>query len=139
VADGSSEIDGSHIVTNRKLGALGETVAVRHLEKKGYTIRDRNWHSSRGELDLVALDGQTVVVVEVKTRAGRSYGLPEEAITPVKRRRLLRTAWMYLEHNGLLESDWRVDVIAIEINASGGVGRVDHYQNVVDDDPQALV
>ena len=61
--------------------------------------------------------------------------LPEEALTPRKRRHLLRTAWMYLATNGLLDSDWRVDLIAIEITRGGAIGRVDHYQSVVDDDP----
>lgn len=125
-------------MSNRQLGAWGEAIAVRHLEKKGYSIRDRNWHSSRGELDLVAQDGQTVVIVEVKTRAGRGYGLPEEAITPVKRRRLLRTAWIYMDRHGLMESDWRVDVIAIEGSPRSGLDRIEHYQNVLDADPDML-
>lgn len=123
---------------NRVLGALGEAIAVRHLEGKGYRIRDRNWHVAQGELDVVAQDGDTVVVVEVKTRSGKAFGLPEEGVTRGKRRRLLRAAWSYLEHNGLLESNWRVDVIAIEVTPDGAIGRVDHYQNIIDDDPDAL-
>lgn len=129
--------DRSVLVNNRELGFLGEAIAARHLESKGYRIRDRNWHAEHGELDLVAQDGETVVVVEVKTRSGRAFGLPEEALTPKKQRHLLRTAWTYLERNGLLESNWRVDLIAIEVAPSGAIGRVDHYQNVVDDDPEA--
>jgi len=124
-------------VNNRELGARGEAIALRHLEAKGYRIRQRNWHAAGGELDLVAQDGDTIVIVEVKTRSGRSYGLPEDAMTQTKRRRLLRAAWTYLEQNNLLESTWRVDVIAIEVARGGAIGRVDHYQNVVEDDPEA--
>jgi putative endonuclease len=124
-------------VNNRKLGRRGETIAVRHLEGKGYSILERNWHAAGGELDLVAQDGETVVIVEVKTRSGRSYGLPEDAMTQTKRRRLLRTAWTYLQQNDLLESAWRVDLIAIEISREGALERVEHYQNIVEDDPEA--
>jgi putative endonuclease len=124
-------------VSNREVGARGEAIAVRHLEDKGYRIRERNWHAAGGELDLVAQDGETIVIVEVKTRSGRAFGLPEEAMTLTKRRRLLHTAWTYLQQNNLLESAWRVDLIAIEISRGGAIGRVDHYQNVVEDDPEA--
>jgi putative endonuclease len=137
MANGCAKIDRSFLLSNRRLGARGEAIAVRHLEGKGYQIRDRNWHAASGELDLVAQDGDTVVVVEVKTRSGRAYGLPEEAVTQGKRRRLLRTAWAYMEQKGLLESDWRIDVIAIEVAPWGSIRRVDHYQNIVDDDPEA--
>jgi putative endonuclease len=129
--------DRSVLVKNRQLGSRGEAIAVRHLESKGYRIRDRNWHADHGELDLVAQDGDTVVVVEVKTRSGRTFGLPEEALTPRKQRHLLRTAWTYLERSGLLESNWRIDLIAIEVSPGGAIERVDHYKNVVDDDPEA--
>lgn len=124
-------------MSNRELGQQGEAIAVRHLEGKGYRIRDRNWHAAHGELDLVAQDGDTIVIVEVKTRSGGAYGRPEDALTQTKRRRLLRTAWAYLEQNGLLDADWRVDVIAIETSRGGAIGRVDHYENVVEDDPEA--
>jgi putative endonuclease len=124
-------------VNNRELGKRGEAIALRHLETKGYRILEHNWHTSGGELDLVAQDGDVIVIVEVKTRSGRSYGLPEEAMTQTKRRRLLRAAWTYLEQNQLLESTWRVDVIAIEVSRGGAIGRVDHYQNVVEDDAEA--
>ena len=125
-------------MSNRSLGAWGEAVAVRHLKKKGYSIRERNWHTARGELDLVAEDGETIVIVEVKTRATQTFGPPEEAITPAKRRSLLRTAWIYMERNGLMESDWRVDVIAIEGSPRGGLERIEHYQNVLEAEPGVL-
>jgi putative endonuclease len=124
-------------VKTREIGARGEAIALRHLESRGYQILEQNWHVAGGELDLVAKEGDTIVIVEVKTRSGGRYGTPEEAMTPTKRRRLLRAAWTYLERKGLLESSWRVDVIAIEVRRGGGVRRVDHYQNVLEDDPEA--
>lgn len=124
-------------MNRRELGERGEAIAIRHLERKGYRILERNWHTARGELDLVAMDGGTVVVVEVKTRSGRTFGLPEDAMTHTKRRRLLRAAWSYLEQHGLLDADWRVDLIAVELGRDGAIGRLDHYLNVVADDPEA--
>jgi putative endonuclease len=122
---------------SRGIGLTGEHIAAQLLESKGYKIFERNWHAAGGELDLVAQDGDTIVVVEVKTRSGRGFGLPEDAMTQTKRRRLLHTAWTYLEQNNLLDAAWRVDVIAVEIGRGGAIERVEHYQNVVEDDPEA--
>ncbi len=66
----------------QRLGRWGEGVAATHLEAHGYTILARNWRCAAGEIDLVARDGETLVFVEVKTRRGRAYGAPEEALTP---------------------------------------------------------
>ena len=73
----------------QKLGQWGEKVAAHHLEAKGYEIVARNWRCREGEIDLVARAGAEYVFVEVKTRRGRSQGLPEEALTPRKSKKLL--------------------------------------------------
>ena len=79
------------------LGRSGEDLAVDHLEAQGYTILDRNWRCSIGEVDIVAREGATTVVVEVKTRSGSGFGHPLEAITPVKLARLRRLAAAWWE------------------------------------------
>jgi putative endonuclease len=122
-------------MTRRELGAWGEGLALRHLEAKGYHILARNWRTARGELDLVARDGDTIVFVEVKTRTSRAYGWPEEAFTRTKGRRLQRAAWSYLETNDLLDAAWRVDLVAIDRAPSGALRRLEHYVDVVDGDP----
>lgn len=79
------------------LGAAGETLAARWYQQRGYEVLDRNWRCPEGELDLVLLarDG-AVVFSEVKVRSSARFGLPVEAVTPEKQRRLRRLAVQYL-------------------------------------------
>ena len=114
----------------RKLGKWGEKVAVVHLEAKGYEILERNWRCSRGEIDLIARAGQELVFVEVKTRRGRNLGTPEEGMTPHKARKLFEVAQIYLSDNDL-EEDWRVDLVAVELDQGGKLLRCEHIPNAV--------
>ncbi len=135
MAAAMAESGGSAELNRSQTAAWGEQVAREALEDRGYQIRHTNWHARWGELDLVAEDDGVIVMVEVKTRSSRSYGLPEEALTASKQRRLQRTAWAYLEAEGLLDRDWRIDVIAIERDADGSLARFDHHISAVDSDP----
>ena len=74
------------------LGAWGEEKAARFLMDQGYHIIQRNYHSRYGEIDLIAEDEEYLIFVEVKLRRSVSHGLPEEAVTPVKREKLRLTA-----------------------------------------------
>lgn len=107
-----------------KTGILGEQLACDHLASHGYEIVDRNWRCARGEIDIVARDGACWAFVEVKTRRGRSAGLPEDAITPRKVARLMELAQTYLAEHALDGVDWRIDVAAVEVDARGAVGRL---------------
>ncbi|MFI9275336.1 YraN family protein [Kitasatospora sp. NPDC052896] len=89
------------------LGRYGEEVAARRLGLDGLQVLERNWRCSDGELDIVALDGETVAVCEVKTRSERGFQQPPEAIGPAKAERLRRLAQRWLSerwplHFGLL-------------------------------------
>ncbi len=116
---------------NRLLGEKGERAAAEHLSARGYTILARNLRTASGELDLVAQAGEFLVFVEVKTRRGRSHGLPEEAITPRKKKHLLGSAQHYLQENGLMESPWRIDVVAIEYSRAGTLEQIEVFENAV--------
>jgi putative endonuclease len=83
-------------------------------------------------VDLVAQDGETIVFVEVKTRTSKEFGWPEESVTASKRRRLQRVALAYLVDQGLSDVIWRIDVVAVDRNRSGGVERLEHYIDAVD-------
>ena len=114
----------------KQLGAWGEGVAATHLEAEGYRIVARNWRCRQGEIDLIAQAGATLVFVEVKTRRGRSMGSPEEALTPRKSRKLIQLAQLYLaEHD--LDVDWRIDLVAVELDTSGKLLRCEHIPNAV--------
>ena len=71
----------------RALGARGEDAAVAYLERIGMTVAERNWRCPAGEIDIVALDGTTIVLCEVKTRRTASKGTAEESVTLAKQRR----------------------------------------------------
>ena len=86
------------------------------LRVKGYRIEERNWRCGAGELDIVARDGATVVFVEVKARANRSAGSPEEAVDARKQRRLVLLAQTYLASRRLDDVPCRFDVITVERN-----------------------
>lgn len=95
------------------LGRRGEDAAARHLEANGYRILHRRWRARCGEIDLVALDGETLVFVEVKARSGTAAGLPGEAVGPLKQRRLARVADVYLLGHEGEERECRFDVVEV--------------------------
>ena len=76
------------MAAHNELGRWGEDLAAAFLEEKGYELIERDWKSGHHDLDIVAKDGSTLVIVEVKTRRNRLYGNPEEAIDYRKRRRV---------------------------------------------------
>ena len=110
-----------------ELGRRGEDEAVRYLEQRGLVVLSRNWRCRDGELDVVAVDGDRLVVCEVKTRSGTRFGEPAEAVTPrkVARIRRLTQAWLAAHHVPWVEV--RYDVLAVLIEPGAPV-RVHHYQ-----------
>jgi putative endonuclease len=116
--------------SRRGLGQRGEDLAARHLAAKGYQIVTRNWRCEVGELDLVARDGDALVFVEVRTRRGGSLGSPEESVTPAKQARLILLAEAYVQAHDWL-ADWRIDVVAVEMDRRGRLLRVEQYENAV--------
>ncbi|MFI7134194.1 YraN family protein [Nonomuraea sp. NPDC050153] len=99
---------------DQDLGKQGEQVAVTYLEAKGMKIIDRNWRCRHGEIDIIAEDGPTLVVIEVKTRSGRSHGTALESVSSVKLARLRMLAAKWLAAQPRTFGAVRVDVIALE-------------------------
>jgi putative endonuclease len=97
----------------KPLGRRGEEAAARYLRRLGYKILARSDRLQPGELDLVAIEGRTIVFVEVKTRQSADAGHPSEAVDADKQRRLTRLAVTFLKRHGLLEYSARFDVIAV--------------------------
>ena len=101
---------------NLELGMRGEDVACLFLERRGLEILERNWRCKSGEADIIALDTDALVFVEVKTRSSESNGLPEEAVTPEKRRRYEEIALAYLRNfRDFSCITVRFDVVAITL------------------------
>ena len=97
-----------------KTGALGEELACRYLETKGYSILERNWRSGHRELDLIAQRGPTLAIVEVKTRSAGSLLKARDSVSQRKQSLLIQAADHYVRTRGL-ELDVRYDIIAIDI------------------------
>ena len=98
----------------QELGKSGEDLAVAALERLGYAILARRYRTNHGEIDIIARDGDTLVFVEVKARAGDDCGTAAEAVTRHKQRRLASMASDYLARNDLSEVACRFDVVAID-------------------------
>lgn len=116
----------------RKLGRRGEQVAAAYLQRLGYTILERNWRCPLGEVDIVARDGDCLVFVEVRAWRPGQYGTPEASITPRKQSKMLEVAQSYLQAAGLDDVDWRIDVVAIEMDRVARVKRLNHIRNAVE-------
>ena len=110
-------------------GASGEHAAERYLTRMGYRIIARQHRNAGGELDLVAIDKDTVVFIEVKTRQGAEHGLPVDAITADKQRRLTRAALVFLKQRGWLDRRCRFDVVAVIWPEGTREPQITHYQN----------
>lgn len=115
-------------ILNKLLGNRGERAAAKYLKQQGYRILARQSRSRIGEIDLIALEGDTVVFVEVKTRTSQAAGHPMEAITYAKRRQLTRTALGWLKRNQLLDCRSRFDVVAITWQP-GSAPLIEHVRN----------
>lgn len=101
---------------NKALGAFGEDLAAKYLEDNGYKVLERNFGSRTGEIDIIALDGDTVVFIEVKTRTGERFGMPSEAVSFLKQKKLVKTALYYMQTRRLLDYMSRFDVIEIVVD-----------------------
>ncbi len=100
-------------VSTHQTGRQGEQVAVQHLRQLGMEIVEMNYRFGRGEIDIVARDGDVLVFCEVKARSGNQYGDPEYAITPKKQRQIRRVAEGYLFEHEIRQHRCRFDVVAI--------------------------
>jgi putative endonuclease len=115
------------------LGQTGERLAADKLALCGYRILERNFRCRLGEIDIVAEHEQDLVFVEVKTRRGIAYGLPEEAVTTRKFHTITRVAAYYMQHKlerpvGA-ERAWRIDVVAVQLSPGGRLEEIRIYQH----------
>ena len=112
-----------------EVGRRGEDCAADYLVSSGYTVLERNWRCSQGEIDLIVARGADIAFVEVKTRSGTGYGHPFEAITVAKLARLRRLAGAWCEQSGLRARQIRIDVIAVIVRP-GRLPELEHLEGV---------
>lgn len=102
---------------SRTAGKKGEDIACKFLKKDKYKILEKNFRVRQGEIDIIAEDRKGVLCfVEVKARSRSDYGLPEEAVTYSKQKKLLATAFIYLENKKIESKDMRFDIVSVDLN-----------------------
>ncbi len=120
----------------RDLGDFGERVAAAHLEAKGYRIRERNFRTREGEIDIIAERRGTLVFVEVRTRRGEAMGSALESVTQSKAERIVAVAQAYVQANEDCPADQRIDVIALSLAPDGRVLSLEHIEGAVEEGSQ---
>ncbi|SHG08815.1 YraN family protein [Streptoalloteichus hindustanus] len=113
--------------TTAQLGRQGEDMAAAHLEQQGFVVLSRNWRCPQGELDIVATDGDRVVICEVKTRAGPGWGKPVEVLTEAQRRRIRHATMAWLSTFRVPWCDLRFDLVGVTWPPDGPV-RLHHLE-----------
>ena len=111
-------------------GKLGEKIAADYLQKEGYKIIDQNFRTRFGEIDIIGRADGLLIFIEVKTRVGRNWGLPQEAVNFKKQNRIIRSAFIYMREKHLRES-FRIDVVAIQLNRQGETQDIELIRNAV--------
>lgn len=114
-------------VTGPPLGRQGEAAAARELRRAGMEILEVGFRSRLGEIDLIAREGETIVFVEVKARAGLGFGRPAESVTRAKRERMARVAQVYLARRRFHDRACRFDVV--EVLRCGQTNEIRHIRD----------
>ena len=95
------------------IGKRGEDTAEKYLKRYGYRIIEKNYKSHSGEIDIIALDGGTIVFVEVKTRRNDEFGPPELSVNAAKRKKIIKSAFHFLAAKRIKDTPCRFDIVAI--------------------------
>ena len=114
------------------IGSQAEAVAAGHLRFLGYNVLDTNYRTRRGEIDIIAEQDGTLVFCEVRARHRSAHVSPEESITPAKSRKLIAAAEEYLQTSERRWDDWRMDLIALELDRAGNVRRIRILENAIE-------
>ncbi|MBN1299604.1 MAG: YraN family protein [Melioribacteraceae bacterium] len=112
----------------KNTGNEGENIAADLLKKKNYKIIKRNYRSGKGEVDIIAQDGDTLVFVEVKSRRNLEYGMPVYAVTKAKQMQLKKIAEAFISENNIKDTDCRIDVVTVLFRKNASP-EIDHIIN----------
>lgn len=118
---------------NVERGQAGEDRAAAYLEAQGHRVIARNVRRREGEIDLVTVDGETLVFVEVKLRRGDATGRAVEAVTRAKQARLVRLAEAFAAEHPELPAALRIDLVGIDLGVGGQVAAITHIENAIED------
>jgi putative endonuclease len=111
------------------IGKIGEEAASKYLKAKGYRIRERNYRTFLGEIDIISEYKNNIIFVEVKTRCSDKFGYPGEAVNFIKQKKIIKNALNYLAKYHLGQINSRFDVILIKISNSKTIKDIKHIKN----------
>jgi len=114
---------------NINIGKYGEDLASKYLEAKGYKIKERNYRTFLGEIDIITEYKGSIIFVEVKTRRSDKFGYPEETINFNKQQKIIKNALCYLAKYNLWKTNYCFDVILVSISNHKEVKRIKHIRN----------
>jgi len=114
---------------NLTIGYLGEAIAKKYLQNKGYKIIEQNYKTKYSEIDLIARDNKVLVFVEVRTKTKEQFGSPEESLNRIKIKRLIKNTTAYVVQKSHVK-DYRLDAICIVLDENKTIKRINHYQNI---------
>ncbi|MEA2087476.1 MAG: YraN family protein [Candidatus Caldatribacteriota bacterium] len=114
---------------NINIGKYGEDLACDYLETKGYKIKERNFRTYLGELDIICEYKGNIIFVEVKTRRSDKFGYPEEAINLNKQQKIIKNALCYLAKYNLWKTNCYFDVVLVSISNHEDVERIKHIRD----------
>lgn len=116
--------------SNLPAGKIGEDAACQYLKSHGFRIIERNFRKGYSEIDIVALDGKTLVFVEVKARYSQTYGKPEEAVTYWKMKSLIHAAQYYKLLHPKLPDSLRIDVVSVYLTPDNQAEKIELFKNI---------
>ncbi|NWF77493.1 MAG: YraN family protein [Chloroflexi bacterium] len=119
-------------MNRQEVGKLGEKAAQKFLKKRGYRIRETSFRCPHGEIDIVAQKKDYLVFVEVRTKSNLDFGTPEESLTEAKKKKLIASAVTYITTHQKLPPQWRIDVVAIELDDKGKAKRIELIENAIE-------
>lgn len=112
------------------IGQIGESLARKYLENKGYQVIEQNYRTKYAEIDLVVKKQSVLIFVEVRTKKGQLFGSPEETINRQKLKKLELNAAGYVARKKW-KGPYRIDAICVVLNSDNKVARIEHYQDII--------
>jgi len=119
-------------MNRQEIGKLGEKAAEKFLKKRGYRIRETGFRCHHGEIDIIAQKKDYLVFVEVRTKSNLDFGTPEESLTEAKKKKLIACALTYITSHQKLPPEWRIDVVAVELDDKGKTKRIELIENAIE-------
>ena len=114
------------MTNNIQKGFLGEDIAIKYLISNGYNILERNYRTSIGEIDIIAIKSNILVFIEVKARTSIDYGYPYEAVNFRKQDKIIKTSFIYTKQKNLFDYQVRYDIIEVFLSEKS---KINHIEN----------